>query len=171
MALIVVLSGAGCSAWAGPYNIAPAAKVTVSSELSPDHAGDRLIDGLIGIDGKGEWASRSQENFWGGIDYPWARLDWETPQIINRVILYDRSILESHTAGGTLHFSDGSRIAVTTLSNRGWAKQIDFPARRVTWLKFEVTDGHGPHLGLSEIEVYPAPEGYVDYVSKVDPYI
>jgi len=27
------------------------------------------------------------------------------------------------------------------------------------------------YVGLSEIEVYPAPEDYADYVSKVDPYV
>jgi len=34
-----------------------------------------------------------------------------------------------------------------------------------------VTDGNGVNLGLSEIEVFPAPKDYPDYVSWVDPYI
>lgn len=37
-------------------------------------------------------------------------------------------------------------------------------------VKFEATDGDGNNMGLSEMEVYPSPEGYADYVSKVDPY-
>ena len=36
---------------------------------------------------------------------------------------------------------------------------------------FQATDGEGRDLGLSEIEVYPAPESYTDYVSWVNPYI
>lgn len=29
----------------------------------------------------------------------------------------------------------------------------------------------GPTLGLSEIEVFPSPQDYPDYISYVDPYI
>lgn len=42
---------------------------------------------------------------------------------------------------------------------------------KVSWMKFYAVDGDGKNLGFSEIEVYPSPEDYVDYVSWVDPYI
>lgn len=109
--------------------------------------------------------------FWGQIDYPWIQLDWETPVCINKVILYDRPEKETHIAGGTLHFSDGSSINVCQIPNDGAPKVIEFPARKTQWMRFEVTDGDGENLGLSEIEVFPAPEDYSDYVSWVDPYI
>lgn len=168
---IILFAAANLCAFAGPYNIAPKAKVTASSEKDASYSAQNVIDGLIGIENKGEWASASKQTPWGAIDYPWIKLDWDKPQNINRIIIYDRSILQSHTAGGTLHFSDGSSIFVNQIPNGGEAKAVDFPAKKVTWVKFETTDADGLNVGLSEIEVYPAPEDYTDYVSKVDPYV
>ena len=157
--------------FAGPDNIAPLAEITASSEKSPEYSARKAVDGLISIENQGEWASISSQTYWGEIDYPWIKLEWKKPQNINRVILYDRPVQESHTAGGTLHFSDGTSIFVNQIPNNGTAKAVDFPAKKVTWVKFETTDADGFNAGLSEIEVYPAPEDYPDYVSKVDPYI
>ncbi|MDR1880997.1 MAG: GH92 family glycosyl hydrolase [Tannerellaceae bacterium] len=153
---------------AGPYNIAPLAKVTALSGNEPE----KVTDGIIGIDGMGEWASASGVQSWGEISgYPWIQLEWDAPQRISRVILYDRAGEQSHTAGGTLFFDDGTKLYVTTIPNDGTAKAVDFPAVRTKWIRFVTTDGDGAGLGLSEIEVYPAAGDYADYVSKVDPYI
>ncbi|MDR1925511.1 MAG: GH92 family glycosyl hydrolase [Planctomycetaceae bacterium] len=154
--------------FAGACNIAPHAKVTASSGKDASN----VIDGVIGIDGIGEWASSSSVAWHGEIQgYPWVRLEWDTPQNINRVILYDRAKYQSHTAGGTLQFDDGSKIYVTTIPNDGTAKTVDFPAKKTKWIRFLVTDGDGGNLGLSEVEVYPLVSESVDYVSRVDPYI
>jgi predicted alpha-1,2-mannosidase len=171
IALVLLSLCCGYALWATPYNIAPQAKATSSSEVSDACRSSRVCDGLIGIDGQGEWVSKSNVVAWGGIDYPWIKLEWEQARSINRIILYDRAASKSHTAGGTLHFSDGSKTLVHAIPNDGLAKAVDFPAKKVTWVKFEVTDGDGPNLGLSEIEVYPSPEDYTDYVSKVNPYV
>lgn len=160
-----------CSLWAGAYNIAPQAKVTASSEWNTAFACGKVCDGVIGIAQQGEWASNSGLTSWGAPDYPWIQLEWERPRSIKRIVLYDRATEDSHTAGGTLHFSDGSKILVTTIPNQGWGKAIDFPAKQVQWVRFEVTDGNGLHLGLSEVEVFPSVGDGVDYVSKVDPYV
>lgn len=155
---------------AGPYNIASQARVTASSEKEGSLARS-AIDGIISVENKNEWASASTQTSWGAIDYPWIQLDWNSPQHINKVILYDRPVLDSHVAGGTLHFSDGTSIFVNQIPNDGRAKVINFPAKKVTWIKFEVTDAEGYNVGLSEIEVYPSLESMTDYVSKVDPYV
>lgn len=160
-----------CTLSAGPYNIAPKAKVTVSSERDSYSIASLATDGIIGVENKNEWASASRQTSWGAIDYPWIQLTWESRQNINRIILYDRPVQESHVAGGTLHFSDGTSIFVNQIPNDGRAKTIDFPTKRVEWVRFEVTDADGYNVGLSEIEVYPSPEDYTDYVSKVNPYI
>lgn len=170
-ALLLLFIGCCLNLLAGPYNIAPKAKITASSQKDSNHAPSRAIDGIIGVENQNEWVSSSQQTSWGAIDYPWIKLEWDTPQNVNRVILYDRPIQESHIAGGTLHFSDGTSIFVNQIPNNGLAKAINFPTKKVDWIKFEVTDGDGLNLGLSEIEVYPSPENYTDYVSKVDPYI
>lgn len=57
-------------------NIAPLAQVTVSSSVDEQSSGKNLTDGIIRIVNKGNWVSKSQETFWGEIDLPWARLDW-----------------------------------------------------------------------------------------------
>jgi predicted alpha-1,2-mannosidase len=157
--------------WATPYNIAPQAKVTASSVLNDTCRANNICDGLIGIEDYGEWVSTSQIANWGGINYPWIQLEWEQARNINRIVLYDRATIQSHIAGGTLLFSDGSKVLVHAIPNNGLAKTVDFPTKNVSWVKFIVTDGDGTQLGLSEIEVYPSPEDYTDYVSKVNPYV
>ncbi|MEH6682556.1 MAG: GH92 family glycosyl hydrolase [Sediminicola sp.] len=161
---------ASLSLWAGGDNIALLA-VASASETTIGFGEQSVNDGQVHFDGMGEWASNSSMNFWGGINYPWVQLDWETPQTTNRVVLYDRPSLGSHTAGGTLFFSDGSEISVTAMENNGSPKTIVFPEKEIQWVRFQLTDGDGDRLGLSEMEVFAAPSDYTDMVSWVDPYI
>lgn len=169
--LSFLLSGSWGAACAGPGNIAGEAKVTASSQRSDRFGADRVNDGIIAVPGKGEWACEGQTASWGYIRYPWIQLTWDTVRSINRIVLYDRPAPGEHTAGGILKFSDGSEIRVYRIPNDGSAKAVTFPARKVEWVRFVVTDGVGKDLGLSEIEVFPGPEDYKDYVSWVDPYI
>ena len=156
---------------AGPENIAGTASVRASASLNSDFDIVNVNDGMARYLNIGEWASNSKMNFWGGVNYPWMQLDWDSPQTINKIVLFDRVTLNSHTAGGTLYFSDGTEISVTAIPNDGSPKTVSFPEKKVEWLKFVVSDGDGDHLGLSEIEVFPAPTDFADYVSWVDPYI
>lgn len=158
-------------AQAGPGNIAPQAAVSVSTSLNTEYGGAKVTDGIIGIDGRGEWACEGVTTDWGYIRFPWIQLTWQQPQTINKVVLYDRASLHENIAGGKLVFSDGSMIWVNQLPGDGVGKAISFPARTVSWIKFVVTDGTGSDLGFSEIEVYPQPGPGSDFVSWVDPYI
>lgn len=155
---------------ATPYNIAPKARASASSSVDAGRDASKAIDGVIRVLDKGEWVSKSTETFWGQIDYPWIQLDWEQPVNINKIILYDRPAKESHIAGGVLHFSDGSKINVWGIANDGSPKEVEFESRQVEWVRFEVTDAAGTQVGLSEIEVFPSPDDYTDYVSWVNPY-
>jgi predicted alpha-1,2-mannosidase len=159
------------NAQAGPYNIAPQATVTASTILNDRYPAAHVTDGIIGIDGKGEWACEGITTDWGYIRFPWVQLDWKTPQSINRIVLFDRPSSQEHIAGGKLLFSDGSIIWVNQIPNDGGGKEIRFDEKKVTWVRFIATDGNGKDLGFSEIEVYPSGAGYIDYVSWVDPYI
>ncbi|NOR73679.1 MAG: glycoside hydrolase family 92 protein, partial [Draconibacterium sp.] len=159
------------SVFSGPDNIAPLAKVTVSAELNSTCLASNVIDGLIRISDKGEWASNSKVNFWGGINYPWIQLDWDKNQLIDKIVFYDRPSLKSHLAGGSLHFSDGTELSVNLIPNNGSACVVKFPAKEVKWVRFMVSDGTGDNIGFSEIEVFPSTEGGLDPVSMVDPYI
>lgn len=91
------------------YNIAPEATVTATSQTKGAEARN-VADGIIRIDGRGEWISDVKEHFWGEADYPSLRMEWPQEVTINKVTLYDRPAEASHTAGVTLRFSDGSRI-------------------------------------------------------------
>jgi len=156
---------------AGPHNVARLAKATASSSAGANYDPAKVIDGAIRILDQGQWRSNSGMTFWGQINYPWVQLDWDSPQDIDTVVLYDRPDERAHIAGGILKFSDGSEISVLQIPNDGSAKVVRFDSKKVDWIRFEVTDGDGTDLGLSEIEVYPSPEGYRDYVSWVDPFI
>ncbi|MCU7552543.1 GH92 family glycosyl hydrolase [Chitinophagaceae bacterium LB-8] len=157
--------------YAGPGSIANKARVTASSEMAEKGKAANVIDGMIRTNGKGEWVSKSTVTFWGHIDYPWIQLDWEKPQSINKIILYDRATETAHNAGGVLIFSNGTRIPVFEIPNNGAPKIVAFPEQTVTSVRFETTDADGPAIGLSEIEVYPSPSQISDPVSWVDPYI
>ena len=169
--LLLVLTFGGKTVLAGPNNIAALAKVSASAEFNDLLAAQNVTDGLIAINEMGEWASDAKENFWGGINYPWIKLEWNEEHLIDKVVFYDRVSLDSHLAGGTLEFSDGTKISVNLIPNNGAARVVEFPTKNVSWIRFVVTDGYGENLGLSEIEVYPSTEGKLEPVAMVDPYI
>lgn len=156
---------------AGPGNVAGDATVTSSTQLSKESAPSFATDGIIGLENKSEWVCKGSGVFWGYIEYPWLQLDWDLPQTIDKIILYDRPTLDEHTAGGTLEFSDGSKILVRSIPNDGSAKLVEFESRQVDWVRFQVTDGEGLDLGLSEIEVFPAAKEGVAKTDLVNPFI
>lgn len=158
-------------AYATPYNIAPRATVTASTSLNDSFGPENVIDGVIGVPERGEWACLGDTTDWGYIRFPWIQLTWDSPRKIDRVVLFDRPSAKDHIAGGKLLFSDGSMLWVNEIPNNGTAKSIEFAPKTVEWIKFVTTDGKGKDLGFSEIEVFPAPEQFEDYVSWVDPYI
>ncbi len=117
-----------------------------------------LFDGIKQVDGTGEWIGGSPNAWYGWISYPTLQLKWETPQKINKVVLYDRPTLEEHMAACILKFSDGSEGRMsspfrTTVRQR----PIVFEPREVTAMKLDVVDGIGEHIGLSELEVLLRP--------------
>ena len=96
--------------------------------------------------------------WFGWIHYPKnLELKWDTPQRINKVVLYDRPTLAEHMAACVLTFSDGSKVDIYAVPNDGSAKTVVFEPRTVTSLKLDVVDGVGEQIGLSEIEVYYDP--------------
>jgi hypothetical protein len=121
--------------------------VTASSEYSEAFAAENVVDGTAGIHEDGEWASKGERN-------PWIQITWSGSQTINRVVLYDRANPTDDAIGGTLSFSDGSRIDVTGIPADGAPKEVKFENKTVTWVKFQVTAGKGVNVGLSEIEVF-----------------
>ncbi len=169
--VLSVLTVMQFGAIAGTDNIAPLSRVTASTALNERFKPGNVTDGLIGIPEVGEWACEGVTTDWGYIRFPWIQLDWDQPQTIDRIVLYDRPSLVEFTAGCKLVFSDGSFIYVNEIPNDGSAKLVTFEAKTVTSVRFITTDGNGKNLGFSEIEVYPARTNATDYVGWVDPYI
>lgn len=170
LALVVGWASNDC-VWAGPDNIAPLASVSASAELSSNYSADNVVDGLIRISDIGEWASNSKTNFWGGVNYPWIKLEWEKSQYIDKIVFYDRVSQKTHLAGGTLQFSDGSELSVNLIPNNGSACVVKFPPKNIEWFRFVVSDGTGDNMGLSEIEVFPSCDDDLEPLALVDPYI
>lgn len=167
----VLLFLVAMAAKAGPGNIAPQATVTASTVLNENFKAANVTDGLIGVAGKGEWACEGVTTDWGYIRFPWIQLEWKTPQVINKIVLYDRASIKDNIAGGRLEFSDGSKIWVNEIPADGSGRAIRFPDKTITWVKFVTTDGTGSDLGFSEMEVFASPAQSQQYVDWVDPYI
>lgn len=136
--------------WTGPaaasVNVAPNSAVSVSSVFSADYVGTKAVDGIIGVNGSGEWASSGEQN-------PWIRLTWPSAQTVDTIRLYDRPNLSDSANGGTLTFSDGSSLPVSGIPNDGSMKEVIFAAKTITWVNFQVAGGVGPNVGLSEFQV------------------
>ncbi len=135
-------------------NIASQATVSASSEdTSTSQFAANVIDGIIdGYPGDytREWATL------GETAGAWIELQWTTPVVVDRVVLYDRPNVADHVTGGTLVFSDGTTVPVPSLNNDGSATEVTFPSRVITSLRFNI-DSTGPdtvNIGLAEWEVY-----------------
>lgn len=127
-------------------NVAFTANITVSGSAGATYDGRGINDNIVAEFGAiGEWRSGNEEE-------KWAELTWETPQTIDRIVIYDSAKLEDHTKSGIFTFDDGSRIEVTDIANTGMPKTIDFDAKTVSKLRFTVTDYEGA-ANLSEIQV------------------
>lgn len=139
-------------------NLAPLASIS-----GPGAGLRAVVDGVKLREGEGEWIGGSQNLWFGWIHYPKnLELKWESPQRINKVVLYDRPSLAEHMAACVLSFSDGSKVDVYAVPNDGSAKTVTFEPRTVTSLKLDVVDGVGEQIGLSEIEVYDDPAAQPD---------
>lgn len=120
-----------CELSATPHNIASLAKVSCSSALTQEQGCENVVDQVIRIAGKGEWVAKTKLDFRGRVyPYPWIQLDWEEPIYTNQVMLYDRVDKDSHTAAGTLFFSDGSSITVNQIPNDGAPKVVTFETKK-----------------------------------------
>lgn len=151
-------------------NVAPLAHITASSE-QPAHPASAVADGIIGIDGLGEWRSTSSMTSWGELHYPDLTLSWDEPRTIDRVVIYDTPSEAHHIAAVELHMSDGSVEYVNSIANDGSPREVRFSPRTVEWMKVVASDAQHTGVGLSEIEVFTSTGGTDDYVEKVNPYI
>jgi len=138
-------------------NLARKARIIATSTHS-GYVAEAIIDGVVGGYPEGtsaEWASNGEKTSAA------IRLDWDQPQTIDRIWLFDRpNIHADQITAGQILFSDGATITVGELpDDASAAKEIAFAPKKITWLKFVVTSVKPAtqNIGLAEIAVF-APE-------------
>jgi tetratricopeptide (TPR) repeat protein len=130
-------------------NIAPQGEVTASSTHSSAYMPRNAVDGIIGQNGAGEWASLGEQ---AGA---WLRITFFSPRHIRRVVLYDRPNSYERILQAKLSFSDGTKVDVGPLPNAGTLQRIDLPKDvTCTWVQLDILKAEGPNIGLSEIELW-----------------
>ena len=98
--------------------------------------------------------SRRRQHASNGEQNPWVKLEWNTAQTINKIVIYDRPDSNTWATGGTLTFSDGSQLPVTGVPNDGSACVVTFSNKTITWVKFQISGSAAGNVGLSEFQVF-----------------
>ena len=140
-------------------NVARASGVTVtasSQNTSTAQTAVKAVDGSVlgyPTDSTKEWATA------GGKAGSWIQLTWAAPVTLSRVVLYDRPNTGDQVTSGTLLFSDGTSVPVTSLTNAGSATTFTFAARTVTSvrLRIDAVSAATANVGLAEFEAWGYP--------------
>lgn len=127
--------------------ISPKITYSASSSFAGNEGPSAVSDGIIGLQDIGEWISNSEMK-------PWIALEFSKEIEINKIILYDRNNMHDHLTGGLITFSDGSILEASDIPNDGSAFELNFNAKTITSLKFEVKESEGTNIGISEIEIF-----------------
>jgi LmbE family N-acetylglucosaminyl deacetylase len=134
-------------------NVAPLAAATASSaNTGGGQSAAKAIDGIISgypTNSSAEWATQG-----GQLAGTWFTLTWSAPQLVSRVVLYDRINTSDRILGGTILFSDGSSLPVGSLPNSGAPYSLNFAPKTVTSLTLQITAAQGWSTGLAEIQVF-----------------
>ena len=96
--MLLVLMVGSYPLYAGPFNIAPEAKVTASSYREGGEPSN-VVDGKSRVLNRFEWVSDAEMPYWQQMKFPWIRLDWEEERYVDKVILYDRPDLDAYLRG------------------------------------------------------------------------
>ena len=128
-------------------NIAKDAKPSASSVFSRDGNTSSLVDGST----KSSWVAVRGDKIGS-----WAKLEWENPVVVKRVVVFDRPNMKDNVQAATVEFSDGTKNQIDALPNDAQSgAEITFNRpKTITWLKVTITAGRFVYAGLSEIEVY-----------------
>lgn len=138
-------------------NVARNAKVTSSSRRDNTYHEAFVVDGHTGIGsigneqwwpnivGAGEWEATGAN--------PWVQLDWDAPQKIRQIVLFDRELTTDNITSATLSFSDGSSIAVGALPTDGKPFVVNFGEKSVSWARLTINSFSGSNPGLGEFVV------------------
>ncbi len=136
------------------FNVAPGAVVTASTEeTTAGHLAIKAVDGVVDgypSDGTREWATTGEGSA------AWILLEWPSPRLVDKVVLFDRPNLSDQILGATLSFSDGTSVPVGSLDNAGRATEVPFPPKLTNRLRLTVTVASVAtrSAGLAELQVF-----------------
>ena len=134
-------------------NIARMATVSASS-VHENYKALGAVDGAVSgfpKDESKEWTSS------GETEGAWIRLTWKENHLIDRIWLFDRPNTLDQILAGQLRFSDSSTVDVGTLPDAATqGKEVEFPAKSVSWIEFKVTKTKpgSENIGLAEVGVF-----------------
>lgn len=150
-----------------PDNLALQAKVSVSSSWGSDSP-EGLIDGIVaGHPGPmiHEWVTQGEG---AGA---WAMLEWEEPQTIQRIELFDRPNSEDQVLGGAIYFTGEGMLPFSQLENTAETPyRIWFEPRQTKNVMIVINHVKpgSPNIGLAEAAVFsPVDESIFGY-SEID---
>jgi hypothetical protein len=154
--------------WTG--NAAKSAGTTVSassqkaSGQSPEKARDGYAWGTP-MDANREWVTN------GGKAGSWIQYNFSPARTINAATLFDRPLPSDQVTGGSLVFSDGSTVPVAALPNNGSGLTVNFPARTVSSVRFNISSVSGTttNVGLAEFEAHITADVVAPIVTPTPP--
>jgi hypothetical protein len=134
-----------------PVNLALTCTVIASSTYNSNYSPQCAIDNKFGLWDSNEWASNGEMT-------PWIRFIWGGPQLMDRIVLYDRSNPVDHIRDAWLYFNYSGRrvksIHLGMFPYGGSAKEVVFDTVLADEVILVVTDGVGANIGLSEFQAY-----------------
>ncbi|MCF3139020.1 chitobiase/beta-hexosaminidase C-terminal domain-containing protein [Paenarthrobacter sp. AR 02] len=139
--------------WTGNAAKSPGTTVSASSQKASAQSPEKARDGYAWgspMDASREWVTN------GGKAGSWIQYNFSPARTINAVTLFDRPVASDQVTGGNLQFSDGSTVPVPALPNNGSGLTVNFPARTVSSLRFNITavSSSTTNVGLAEFEAY-----------------
>jgi chitodextrinase len=136
---------------ADPGNVAYHCRVTASSYYNTDYNPNMAVDGRIGAWDSNEWASCGEMT-------PWIRFNLDRSQLVNKVVLYDRSNPVDHIKDAWLYLNRGGNrvrsIHLGMFPYGGSAKEVVFDEVEIDEMLLVITEGVGLNIGLSELKAY-----------------
>ena len=156
-ALLAVFPAGPAWAEAMPENLAPRAKVSASSQFSPQYRPRMAVNGTIPSEFQqdSDWAVRGTQD--GEFT-----LQWPRPVDAAQIVYYARvtsSLLEVFKDYEVYLNGEAKPVVAGRLERRRGPQMINFPKRQVTSIRIQFLSSwpDSPNPGAAEIAVYPSP--------------
>ncbi len=157
VAVLTLTSSGNAQVTRVPKNLAPAARVSASSQFSDAYRPEMAISGVAPSEfhKDSDWAVRGTQK--GHFE-----LRWKQPVTAAQIVYYARvtSTLLECFKDYEVYLDDGAKPAARgTFEHRRGPQVIDFPRQRVTTIRIEFLSSHpnSPNPGAAEIAVYASP--------------